>query len=386
MRMKFGIFLAPFHRLGENPTLAIERDFKLIELLDELGYDEAWIGEHHSAGWETIASPEVFISAAAMRTRHIKLGTGVVSLPYHHPLMVANRMVLLDHITRGRAMLGVGPGALYSDALMLGIEPTRQREMMAESLDAIVALLTSDEPVTRRTDWFQLVDARLQLKSYSQPHLPIVVASVQSPAGVELAGRYGVGVITVGTHVGVRGPVDLRKQWQIAEETAAAHGKTMNRAEWRLSMPIHLSDSRKQALADVREVGGQYWVEYMQKITGFQPPPGPTDPIIEQMVEGGSAIVGTPDDLIAAIRNYQETTGGFGGVLGRMHEWATWEKTRYSYELLARYVMPHFQGSLRGLEASYGAAAAQIDRVKTASRAAIERAHQSYETKAGAQR
>src|SRR5215211_6099286 len=175
MRMKFGIFLAPFHQLGENPPLAIERDFKLIEVLDELGYDEAWVGEHHSAGWETIASPEVFIGVAAQRTRHIKLGTGVISLPYHHPLMVANRMVLLDNITRGRVMLGVGPGALYSDALMLGIEPTRQREMMAESLDAIMALLTSDEPVTRRTDWFQLVDARLQLKSFTQPHLPVVV-------------------------------------------------------------------------------------------------------------------------------------------------------------------------------------------------------------------
>src|SRR3954464_15199155 len=127
MRMKFGIFLAPFHRLGDNPPLAIERDFKLIELLDELGYDEAWIGEHHSAGWETIASPEVFIAAAAQRTRQIKLGTGVISLPYHHPLMVANRMILLDHLTEGRVMLGVGPGALVTDALMLGIDPPSQR-------------------------------------------------------------------------------------------------------------------------------------------------------------------------------------------------------------------------------------------------------------------
>src|SRR5918911_5023072 len=186
-RLKFGIFMAPFHPLGEDPTLALERDLELLQWLDYLGFDEAWIGEHHSAGWETIASPEVFIATAAERTRHIKLGTGVVSLPYHHPLMVANRMVLLDHIPRGRAMLGVGPGALYSDALMLGIEPTRQREMMAESLDAIMALLTSDEPVTRRTDWFQLVDARLQLKSYTEPHLPVAVASVQSPVGVELA-------------------------------------------------------------------------------------------------------------------------------------------------------------------------------------------------------
>ena len=88
-RLKFGIFLAPFHRFGENPTLSLERDLELIEWLDSLGYDEAWVGEHHSAGWETIASPEVFIGFAASRTKQIKLGTGVVSLPYHHPMMVA---------------------------------------------------------------------------------------------------------------------------------------------------------------------------------------------------------------------------------------------------------------------------------------------------------
>src|SRR5215210_5944629 len=198
MRMKFGVFLAPFHRLGENPTLAIERDFKLIELLDELGYDEAWIGEHHSAGWETIASPEVFIAAAALRTRHIKLGTGVVSLPYHHPLILADRMVLLDHMTRGRVMFGVGPGALPSDAYMMGIDPATQRERMEESLGAIMALLTSDEPVSIQTDWFTLREARLQLRPYTYPHFEIAVAATVSPAGPRTAGRYGAGVLSLG--------------------------------------------------------------------------------------------------------------------------------------------------------------------------------------------
>ena len=111
-RMKFGIFMGPFHRVGENPTLAIDRDLELVQWLDHLGFDEAWIGEHHSAGWETISSPELFMAVAADRTKHIKLGTGVISLPYHHPFMVANRMVQLDHMTHGRVMLGVGPGAL----------------------------------------------------------------------------------------------------------------------------------------------------------------------------------------------------------------------------------------------------------------------------------
>src|SRR2546428_5786091 len=158
--LRFGIFMAPFHPAGQNPTLALERDLELIVRLDELGYNEAWIGEHHSAGLEIIASPEVFIAAAAQRTRHIRLGTGVSSLPYHHPLLLADRMVLLDHLTMGRVMFGVGPGALPSDAFMMGIDPLRQREMMDEALEAIIALLTSDEPATRETDWFTLCDAR----------------------------------------------------------------------------------------------------------------------------------------------------------------------------------------------------------------------------------
>ena len=114
--LQFGIFLAPFHRLGENPTLGMARDMELIEWIDELGYDEAWIGEHHSAGWETIASPEVFMAAAVERTRYIRLGSGVTSLPYHHPLMVANRIIQLDHHTRGRVMFGAGMIKVRGDA------------------------------------------------------------------------------------------------------------------------------------------------------------------------------------------------------------------------------------------------------------------------------
>src|SRR5688572_4366080 len=140
--------MAPFHKPGQNPTLALERDLQLVEHLDALGYDEAWIGEHHSAGTEIIASPEIFIAVAAERTRRIKLGTGVVSLSYHNPLWVAERIVLLDHLTRGRAMLGVGPGSLPTDAAMIGVSQAETRELMEQSLDIIMTLLRTETPVT----------------------------------------------------------------------------------------------------------------------------------------------------------------------------------------------------------------------------------------------
>src|SRR5256886_7680447 len=232
--LRFGIFMAPFHPAGQNPTLALERDLELIVRLDELGYNEAWIGEHHSAGLEIIASPEVFIAAAAQRTRHIRLGTGVSSLPYHHPFMLADRMVLLDHLTRGRVMFGVGPGALPSDAYMLGIDPMRQREMMDESLETILELLTSDEPITRETDWFTLRDARLQLRPYSRPHMEMAVAATVSPAGPRAAGKYGLGLLSIGATTAT-GFDALGYAWTITEELAAEHGKTVSREKWRRS-------------------------------------------------------------------------------------------------------------------------------------------------------
>jgi limonene 1,2-monooxygenase len=175
-RLRFGAFIAPFHALEENPTLALERDLELVQLMDTLGYDEAWFGEHHSAGMEIIASPEIMIAAAAERTKHIRLGTGVSSLPYHHPLMLADRINQLDHLTRGRVMFGAGPGALASDAFMMGIAPMKQRDMMDEALEAIVKLLRG-ETVTMKTDWFELAEARLQMTPYSRPSVEIAVAT-----------------------------------------------------------------------------------------------------------------------------------------------------------------------------------------------------------------
>jgi limonene 1,2-monooxygenase len=378
--MRFGIFLAPFHRVGENPTLALERDLELISWLDTLGYDEAWIGEHHSAGWETIASPEIFIAAAAQRTRRIRLGTGVTSLPYHHPFLVADRMVLLDHLTRGRVMLGVGPGALVTDAMMLGIDPETQRPRMAEALHVIVRLLTELEPVSYRADWFDLREAVLQLRPYTQPHFPIAVASTQSPAGMVLAGRYGVDVLQLAAAIGVRGAVDLREQWRIGQQAAAEAGKTLTRDRWSLVIPVHLAETRQEALDAARAGAAAYLLDYFGTILGRPSPvDGPREAVVDQMTASGSWIVGTPDDCVAAIRRYLEMTGGFGGLLVLAHEWAPREQTLRSYELLARYVMPHFQGSLAGVRASAAWAAAHAADFGRRAVQAIEAAHRAHE-------
>ncbi len=382
-RMKFGIFMAPFHWKGENPTLSLERDLETIQWLDQLGYDEAWIGEHHSAGWEIIASPEVFMAAAAERTRNIMLGTGVISLPYHHPLMTANRMVLLDHLTRGRAMLGVGPGALVTDAAMLGIDPVVQRRRMDEAMTIIMRLLNETEPITYESEWFTLNEAQLHLRPYTKPHFPIAVAAAQSPSGMVLAGKHGAGVLSVSVTRGESIATNLADFWRIAEETAAEHGNTMNRNEWRLVMHVHLAESKKEAMEQARVNAGRYQYDYFVKTLGHQlnydvNSNADRDKIIDVMTERGAWCVGTPDDLIAMIKRLDEESGGFGGFMIQATEWGTREQVKHSYELVARYVMPHFQGSIDSLHRSQVWSADKKDELLEARSRAMTRAREDY--------
>ena len=343
--LTFGTFLAPYHPLGENPLLSMQRDLEIIRHCDRLGFDEAWIGEHHSAAWETVSDPAVFLAAAGERTTRIKLGSGVVSLPYHHPLMVADRFVQLDYLTRGRAMLGVGPGALVSDASMMGIEPVTQRGRMEEALGVIVRLLNG-EIVSHNSDWFELNEAQLQLLPVNGS-MPIAVASTTSPAGMVCAGHHGVGVLSLGAGL-IGGKKDLAAQWALGEEAAKSVGKALHREEWRLVIRVHLAESREEAMSQVRDGRERERERYFRKVAGLR-----NDHTLEQEIEDDASIVGTPDDMTDALHRLQAATGGFGGFLVFGNDWASHEDTLRSYELVARQVIPRFNGMLEPLQRSY---------------------------------
>ena len=349
-RLRFGIFLAPFHALNENPTNALDRDFELIEHLDRLGYDEAWIGEHHSGGFEIIASPEVFMAAAFERTKNIRIGTGVVSLPYHHPFMAVDRMIQLDHQSKGRAMFGVGPGALVGDAFRMGIDPSTQRDRMNEALDVILPLLRG-EIVSTKTDWFEVREAQIQLPCYTQPHIEMAVACARSPSGALAAGKHGLGMLSIGgtsddalTH--------HANNWKICEETAAANGKHVDRKNWRVVTLAHIAETREQALENVK-FGIEQFARYFREIATFPIVPDNIHNAAEYLMDNNMACIGTPDDAIEYIEKLQKGTGGFGAYMELAHNWADWQATKRHYELMSRYVAPHFQG-LNGLrQASY---------------------------------
>ena len=349
LTLRGGVFLAPFHPTDDDPTLAIRRDLELVEWLDRLGYEEAWIGEHHSAGFEIISSPEIFIAVAAERTKNIRFGTGVISLPYHHPMMVADRIVQLDHMTRGRVMFGAGPGLLASDAIMMGIDPITQRDRMAESLDAILRLFRG-EVITEQTEWYTMEGARLHLMPYTKPYPEVAVVSAVTPSGGRLAGKYDLGMICVAA-TNPFGFDALGSNWAIANEVAAQHGRAMDPNRLRLVGPMHVAETRAQAYENAR-FGFEKYLGYLNNNQPRFIVPAGKDPL-EWFVESRYGVCGTPDDAIALIERLQQKQGAFGAFLHQAHNWADFAATKRSYELYARYVMPHFSQLNRSRAASY---------------------------------
>jgi limonene 1,2-monooxygenase len=378
--LQHGVFMAPYHDVTESPTMSLRRDLELVEHLEKLGFNEAWFGEHHSTGWEIIGSPELMIAAAAERTHRIRLGTGVVSMPYHNPLMVANRIVQLDHMTMGRVMFGMGPGLLPTDAEMIGADIKALRPMLEEVAQIIVALVSGEE-VTHETSWYKLRKARTHLRPYTRPHPEIAVASAITPSGGMLAGKHGFSMLCVAA-TETAGFDVLDENWKIAQQIAAENGKHMDPAKLRLVVPMHIAPTREQARADVAQ-GLPRWVEYFDRVApaGMRGLSG-GDPV-DIMVGAGRAVIGTPDDAIAMIERLQAKQGEFGVILFQSHNWAEWEETKKSYELYARFVMPHFAGTNRNRQASYAALESDIDRLESERTKGAEAAFRAWEEKTG---
>jgi limonene 1,2-monooxygenase len=373
--IRFGVFIPPQNKVGMNPNLAIRRVVELIEHLDRLGYDEAWLGEHHSGGAELIGCPELVLAAAAERTTHIRLGTGVVSLPYHHPFQVAERIVLLDHLTQGRVMFGAGPGQLPTDAVMMGMEATNLRPRMEEALEVILDLLAG-ETVTRYAEWFTCQEATMQLAPYGE--LEVSVVGTISPSGPKLAGRHGLGLLSLAA-TDPTGIDQLPKHWEIWNEEAERRGHVVDRATWRLMGPMHIAETVEEAKRDVRyALKWQY--EYLSHITPSAiEVPDDLDGLANIINETGRGVIGTPDMAAAQIERLLERSGGFGTYLFQGADFARWDASLRSYPLFAEEVAPRFNGGLAPVVDSYERVINVADENRSATSAARLAATEQWE-------
>ena len=226
---------------------------------------------------------------------------------------------------------------------MLGIEPVHLRRRMEESLDAIIRLLRCEERVTMSTDWFEMREAQAASRALFRPALPHRRRQHDHPV------RHGRG-----RPARARRAVDRRRaagrprgdgvQWKIAEDTAAQHGTTMNRKDWRIVVGMHIAEDDEEALRQVKAGERHETTSYFEETLGRVP--GTSDDPVRDGVKALTTLVGSPETAIRVIERLQAASdGGFGGMMFRAHEWANREQTMKSYELFARYVMPHFQGS-----------------------------------------
>lgn len=360
MHSKIGAFLSPVHETGQDPHLALKRNLDLVEKLDELNFDEAWFGEHQSMGWGLTGAPETLIAAASQRTQQIKLANGVTPLSSHNPFHVASRAVHLDHLTRGRYILGVGPGVPF-DASMFGVDQPTQRKRLDEALPTVMELVNGESRITDETDWYTLRGAKLQLPRFSPQGIEMAMAtSGTSSTSPRLAGRYGLSMVSFALPFALLAPgmpahMGLADQWNHAVEAAEEYGQTMNRNDWRVALPVHVAETREEAFNDVREGYDRWIFDYFGRVAGREvhSPDIPRSKMLEARVEAGGALVGSVEDVVEGIRTLQERSGGFGTLLVYVADWTSWEKTDRSMQLLARHVAPHFTGTTaRPIEAT----------------------------------
>jgi limonene 1,2-monooxygenase len=262
-------------------------------------------------------------------------------------------MVQLDWMSGGRAIFGSGPGALPSDAYTLDIDPMTQRDRQDEAI-GVIRRLMKGERVTHKSEWFTLQDAALQLLPL-QEDMPFATASQISPSGMTLAGKYGIGIISLGS-MSNEGLTALPTQWAFAEKAAKEAGTTVDRKNWRVLLNWHIAETREKAIEEAKH-GLMRW--HNQYVHGTLQRPGsvafksPEEAVeMTALAPGSASVVGTPDDLVKMIKSVHEKSGGFGTVVGFVHDWANPENTFRSWDLVARYVVPEINGFVTKLRES----------------------------------
>lgn len=350
-RLNFGAVYIAHHSVSANPVLQLRRELEIAEHIDSLGYSEMWFGEHHSGGWEIDPAPEIMIAAAAERTSRLVFGTGMASVPYHHPFLLLERMLMLDNLTQGRLIFGVGPGSLAKDARMIGLDPLELRHHLEASLDTMVELLKYEGPVTRETEWFTLRDAQLQWRPYNE-RLRMSVAQAISPSGPRMAGKYGTGMLSVAA-ASPEGFASLKSAWDLAEERSTEFGTEISRKDWGIGCFLHVAETEKEAREQVK-YGLREWVHYMNVASFFRIDQTMSDDeTLDFLNTSGMAVIGTPDLLIERIKELQVQTGGFGTLHAFGHDWANHGNIKRSFEIIAEKVMPVFQDRFSARQAAY---------------------------------
>jgi alkanesulfonate monooxygenase SsuD/methylene tetrahydromethanopterin reductase-like flavin-dependent oxidoreductase (luciferase family) len=354
--MRYGYFMMPMHVPGASLGVTLQTDLAQVERLDELGFGEAWVGEHFTAEWENIPAPDIFIAAALQRTSRIQLGTGVSCLPNHNPFQLAHRIAMLDHLARGRFFWGIGSGGFPGDFEVAGIDPSTgvQRQVAIDTVDAVLALWADPEPGKyQQHGWTFIVptpDLRIQrhvfLKPYQQPHPPIAVAGVtEKSETLSLAGERG----WIPMSINFVTPRVLTSHWDSIAAGAARAGRAPDRGTWRVCRAVHVAETDEQARREALDGAlgrdyGQYFLPLLSQTRGLggmklEESMSDADITLEYLCDN-VWLVGSPATVAQKIRDLHAAVGGFGGLLIGATDWpdaSIWDR---SMRLFATEVIP----------------------------------------------
>lgn len=352
--MRFGIFTMPEHFPWDNWTLSYERDFDEMVLAEKLGFDEYWIGEHHSGWYENVPVPEYMIAKASALTSRIELATGVVNLPYHDPFQVAERLAFLDHLTHGRLIYGFGAGGLPTDWALHEMDGEEMRPRMNESLGIIKQLTSSREPHSYHGEFWSGEERVMQVAPYKNRVPEMAIAGLTGTSSYEIAGRNGWGALSVhfspprfdsnpsfADLIGQAGGID-------AGAAAAGLDPVEARLRWRLVREVYVAEDRETALAEIC-AGVKRSYDYLIAL-GLGPlmkldeAMDDSELTLEWMVDNCRWLVGSPDEVTAAVRRLYEEVGGFGTLVVNSRDWVTTDLANRSWELFARFCMPALEG------------------------------------------
>ena len=354
--MQVGFFTMPLHPPGSDITQTLEDDLHQLEVLDRLGYSEAWIGEHFTTAWENIPAPDIFIANALARTQNIKLGTGVTCMPNHNPFMIAHRIAQLDHMAKGRFQWGVGSGGFPGDFEVFGFDPrgNEHRKMTRDSLDTVIKIWEDPTPGVYESEYWKFTIPEpseefglgFHLKPYHKPHPPIGVAGVSENSDtLILAGERGwipMSINFVPSRI-------LSTHWDAVDKGAQSAGKTPSRAEWRIAREIYVAETSEQAREDalngvLRRDFEQYVLRLIPKlgmidIFKVDPDMPDSDVTVEYLVDN-IFVVGSPEEVTEKLLKLYDDVGGFGVLLAMGHEWQPYDAWVRSMELLVEEVAP----------------------------------------------
>ena len=354
--MKLGYFTMPLHPPGSDFTKTLQDDLQQIVTLDELGYEEAWIGEHFTTVWENIPAPDLFIAQALPMTKKIVLGTGVTCMPNHDPFMIAHRVAQLDHMARGRFRWGVGSGGFPGDFEVFGFDPDtgEHRGMTRDAIDLVLKIWEDPTPGLYEHKYWRFripepideIGLRFHLKPYQKPHPPIAVAGVSSKSDtLVLAGERGWIPMSI-NFVPAR---TLQTHWEAVEQGARNAGRVPDRSEWRIAREVYVAETseraRREALAGVlRRDFEQYFLRLVPRMRAMDlfkiDPDMPDSDVTPENLVDNIWVVGSPEDVAAKLRQMHQETGGFGVLLSMGHEWEPRDQWINSTTLLAKEVMP----------------------------------------------